>query len=87
MDSDVKEYKLFDAESVVVDWIHHEQNENMHHIGIFYIVTLEDNSLKSDADGQDSLGAKWYEISDLTENDVSPLVWIELEKLRNSKIT
>jgi ADP-ribose pyrophosphatase YjhB (NUDIX family) len=83
---DIKKYELFDSESVVVNWIHHDAEENMHHIGIFYIVSLKSNKLKVDADGQDSLGAKWYDVSNLTEDDVSPLTWIELQKLHKNKI-
>ena len=56
----------------------------MHHIGIFYKVTLKDNNLKSDGDGLDSLGANWYDIDNLKEEDVSPLVWIELNKLKKT---
>lgn len=82
LNADVKTYKLFDAESVVVDWLHHEEMENMHHIGIFYKVSLKSKDLKNDADGQDSLGAKWYDIDSLKESMVSPLVWIELKKLK-----
>ncbi len=82
LNADVKSYKLFDAESVVVDRLHHEEMENMHHIGIFYKVSLKNKDLKNDADGQDSLGAKWYDIDSLKESMVSPLVWIELKKLK-----
>ena len=28
LDADVKEYELFDTESVVVDWTHHDEEEN-----------------------------------------------------------
>lgn len=80
--AEVKSYELFDAESVVVDWLHHEEMEHMHHIGIFYKVTLKNANLKIDADGQDSLGAKWYDIKSLKKTMVSPLVWIELKKLK-----
>ncbi len=82
LNADVKSFKLFDSESVVVDWIHHDEMENMHHIGIFYKVKLKKNDLKIDADGQDSLGAHWYDIKSLKEKDVSPLTWIELKKLK-----
>lgn len=82
--TNVKSYKIFDSNSVVVDWIHHHSNEHMHHIGIFYLVTLDSNNLMNDFDGHDSLGANWYNISGLKEEDVSPLTWIELEKLRVS---
>lgn len=84
--ADIKSFKLFDSESVVVDWIHHEQEEHMHHIGIFYIVKLLKKGLKKDADGQDSLGANWYKIDELNKDEVSPLVWIELNKLKKTKI-
>ena len=82
LDADIKDYKLFDSESVVINWVHNDVEESMHHIGIFYIVTLKENNLKSDFDGHDSLGANWYDIDKLKESDVSPLVWIELNKLR-----
>ena len=83
LDQDVKEYELFDAESVVVDWNYEGEDLNMHHLGIFYKVTLKDNNLKSDGDGLDSLGANWYDINELKEEDVSPLLWIELNKMKN----
>ena len=82
---DVKEYELFDNESVVVDWNYDGEDVNMHHIGLFYKVLLKDDNLKSDSDGLDSLGASWYKISDLKEDDVAPLVWIELNKLKKTK--
>ena len=79
--ADVKSFQIFDSESVVVDWKYEEELVHMHHIGIYYKVTLKDNNLKSDADGYDSLGANWYKIDKLKENEVSPLVWIILNKL------
>ena len=54
----------------------------MHLIGILYIVTLADNKLKSDGDGLDSLDVNWYSIDELKEEDVLPLVWKELNKLK-----
>ena len=84
LNADVKDFRLFDAESVVVDWNYDGEDLNMHHLGIFYIVTLMDNKLKSDGDGLDSLGANWYPINDLKEEDVSPLVWIEINKLKKA---
>lgn len=82
LNADVKEFELFDAESVTVDWLQDGEMVNMHHIGIFYTVTLKENTLKGDADGFDSLGANWYEISELKKEDVSPLTWIELNKTK-----
>ena len=81
LNNEVKKYSLFDAESVLVKWSHKEVKENMHHIGIIYLVELINDELKIDEDGHDSLGAKWYNVKELKEEDVSPLVWIELNKL------
>ncbi len=86
LDADVKEFKLFDAESVIVDWNYDGEDLNMHHLGIFYIVTLENDTLKSDGDGLDSLGANWYRVDELKEEDVSPLVWIEINKMKKAGI-
>ncbi len=77
-------YELFDAESVIVDWSYNGEDINMHHIGIIYIVTLASNKLKEVTDGEDSLGAKWYDISSLSEDMVSPLTWIELNKINSN---
>ena len=55
--------------------------EDLHHIGILFKVKLKDNHLKEDADGLDSLGAKWINIKDLTKETTSPFTWYALEKL------
>ena len=86
LNCNIKDFKIFDSESVVVNWNNDGKNENMHHIGIFYLVNLKSNEIKGDADGQDSLGANWYNISNLLEEDVSPLVWIEIQKLYKSNL-
>ena len=77
----IKSFKLYDANSVVVDWLHHEEMENMHHIGIIYIVDIESDNVKEKSDGQDSLGAKWIAIEELNKDIISPLVYEELIKL------
>ena len=53
-------------------------------LNVHHIVTLADNKLKSDGDGLDSLDANWYPIDELKEEDVSPLVWIKLNKLKKA---
>ncbi len=50
--------------------------EDLQHIGIIYDVEISENDLeqiKQDADGHDSLGAKWYDIDELKVEDLSPL--------------
>ena len=82
LDADVDTYELFDTDSVVVDWNWDGEDVNMHHIAIFYKVTLKNNVLKSDSDGLDSLGAAWYDIDKIKEEDVSPLTWIEINSIK-----
>ena len=84
MNADVKYYELFDAESIVVNWNHHEKIENMHHIGIFYKVILENNDWKDDKDGHDSLGANWYNIDALEESMFHRLFGLNLKKKINN---
>ena len=82
VNGDVSAFKLFDVDSVVVDWKYENTEIHMHHIGLFYKVKLNNNNLKTDSDGLDSLGADWFEIKKLKEDDVAPLVWIEINKIK-----
>ena len=45
----------------------------MHHLGIFYLVALQPGSVKSESDGQDSLGAEYVSIADLDRVEISPI--------------
>ena len=50
--------------------------EDLQHIVIIYDVEIDDNDfekIKKDAGGQDSLGAKWYNINELESENLSPL--------------
>jgi len=71
----VNDINLLVADSVVVEWSHHDKTESMHHIGIIYEVNIVESNIKEDADGLDSLGAIWYDISDLTKSIISPLTY------------
>ena len=77
---EIKDANLLLADSVVVEWLHHDEMESMHHIGIIYKVTLEKGAIKVDADGLDSLGAIWYPLKDLSEENLSPLAYIALKE-------
>ena len=82
----IKDYKLFDADSVSFEW---QFKENVlvkvHHTGIFYQVFNYDNEIKQnvkiDEVNDDSLGAEFYEIKDLTKDSLSAIAILELEKL------
>ena len=55
--------------------------EDLHHIGILYLVDTNEMNLKAEADGLDSNGANWYNINELSANDLSPFTRYILEKL------
>lgn len=82
---DVIKYELFDANSIMFEWIHKEELERGHHLGIFYKVLDYNNDLleeiKIDEKNDDSLGAKFYEIEKLKKSELSDIANLEIEKL------
>ena len=79
---EVESEELFDVHAVNIIWQMKENLiEDLHHIGILFKVKLKQSNLKEDADGLDSLGARWMDIKDLTKETTSPFVWYALEKL------
>lgn len=82
---DVIKYELFDANSIVFEWIHKEELERGHHLGVFYRILEYNNDLleviKIDEKNDDSLGAKFYEIGKLKKRDLSDIANLEIEKL------
>ena len=81
----LKEYHLYDANSVSFDCTYNEKNIRFHHIGIFYKITDFTNTLKNDIkideQNDDSMGADFYEISKLDKSKLSNIAILELEKL------
>ena len=82
---DVIKYELFDANSIIFEWIHKEELERGHHLGIFYKVLDYNNELlediKIDEKNDDSLGAKFYEIDKLKKSELSDIANLEIERL------
>ena len=82
---DVIKYELFDANSIVFEWIHKEELERGHHLGIFYKVLDYNNELLEDIKinekNDDSLGAKFYKINKLKRSELSDIANLEIEKL------
>ena len=81
---DVTNYELFDANSVVLEWMHKEELEKVHHLGIFYKILDYNNDvlekIKIDEKNDDSLGARFYEIDKLRKNELSDIAKLEIEK-------
>lgn len=78
----VTSYELLDAVSKTFKWqMEEDVIENLHHIGILYTVKVKEDKLKEVADGLDSEGADWYNISDLSKSNLSAFTIYSLEKL------
>lgn len=82
---DIIDFELFDANSITLEWMHKEQLEQIHHIGIFYkIFSYKNNILENiniDEQNDDSKGAKYYDINKLVKNQLSDIAILEIEKL------
>ena len=81
----VMDYELFDVDSVNPDWTWENTPVKTHHIGVFYLITDYEGQIKTkveiDNENDDSLGANYYKISELKEEDLSLIAKLELEKL------
>ena len=81
----LKKYHLYDTDSITIEWKYNKEDTITHHIGIFYIVDEFTDTIKKDIqiDNQndDSLGAEFYNINNLTKNKLSSIAILELEKL------
>lgn len=82
---EVINYELFDANSIVFEWIHKGELEKGHHLGIFYKILDYKNELLEniniDEKNDDSLGAKFYDIENLKKSELSDIANLEIEKL------
>ena len=78
--------ELLDVTSTNIKWLMEKDvMEDLHHIGILYLVDIKEENLKIDADGLDSDGAVWLPIEDLKEEQLSPFAWYVLKKLNYKK--
>lgn len=85
VDIDIKTYSLFDGNSTVVTWKHHDMTEQIHHIGFFYKIESYSNNIKNEIEitkqNDDSLGANFYNVNELKKSDLSKIAILEIEKL------
>ena len=63
-----------------------ESNEprKLHHLGLYYTVSVKSGTVKSDSDGQYSLGAEFVAIDDLAGIKIAPIARPMIEKVINS---
>lgn len=79
------EYQLFDADSVFFEWELKDELIKVHHVGIFFkVLKYSDNLQKEviiDEINDDSLGAEFFNINELSKKELSAIAIMELEKL------
>ena len=83
---EVTKYQLFDADAVAFEWQFKEDVlVKVHHTGIFFKFKEFKNEIKKtvevDEVNDDSLGADFYEIDELSKEQLSAIALLELEKL------
>ena len=78
----ITNHKLLDVVATNIKWeMEPNLQEDLHHIGILYTVDTNELFLKNEADGLDSNGANWYNITELNKKELSPFTILALEKL------
>lgn len=83
---EVVDYQLFDADSVAFEWqFKNDVLVKVHHTGIFFIVSNYNNEVKKEVNvnevNNDSLGAEFFDINQLSKEELSAIAVLELEKL------
>lgn len=80
-----QKWQLCDADSVSFEWQYKDVLIKVHYVGIFYKILEYSNDVKKDIEinsvNDDSLGADFYEISQMNKGQLSSIVNLELERL------
>jgi 8-oxo-dGTP pyrophosphatase MutT (NUDIX family) len=81
----LKDYDFIGHNEYFCDYLN-ESNEprQLHHLGLYYHVSASFDKIKTDADGQDSLGAQFMDIEDLDKIKISPIARPMIEKVINN---
>ena len=78
----VQSYELLCATSRTFTWqMEEDVMEDLHHIGILYQVEVLEDDVKVEADGLDSNGCQFYEISKLSSSEITPFALEGLQLL------
>lgn len=78
----VQSYELLTATSRTFRWkVDENLVEDLHHIGILYKVNVLEDTVREEADGLDSNGCNYYEISKLKKEELTPFTIEGLELL------
>ncbi len=76
----IEEFKIYTAMTHYEVWkIEEELEEDLRHYAIIYRVNItkdQEEKIKQEEDGRDSLGANWYDINSLKIEELSPLALV-----------
>lgn len=79
----ITNYKLLTTLSNNLTWkIKENYFEDLHHIGIIYIINTSDTNIKEEPDGIDSNGANWYDINTLNLDKLTPFAKYAINYLK-----
>jgi len=79
----INNYKLLTTLSNNLTWkIKENYFEDLHHIGIIYIINTSDTNIKEEPDGIDSNGANWYDINTLNLDKLTPFAKYAINYLK-----
>ena len=79
----INNHKLLTILSNNITWnIRDNYYEDLHHIGIIYLIKAIDENIKTEPDGIDSNGANWYQINDIKINELTPFAKYAVEYLK-----
>jgi mutator protein MutT len=78
----INSIELVDAISKRTLWKDIDDDEDLHHVGIIYKSKCDNVNLKNDSDGLDSLGASWYKINNVKEEELSPFAYYAIQLLK-----
>ena len=81
----VTDFTLFDGNSIYKEWSYKDYEEQLHHLGFFYKINKYENEIQSNISitevNDDSLGAQFYNINELSKDNLSDIAILEIEKL------
>ena len=81
-------YYLFDGNSVNIKWVHKGEEEEICHMGFFYMIEEFLGNIEKNIEiteiNDDSKGAEFYNIKELAEEELSSIANIEVKKILSS---
>ena len=83
---EITDNKLFDVVTTNVNWIYKNEDIETKHIAILYKINEFENEIKDTIEiteiNDDSMGAEYYDIKDLKEEELSNIALLALKKLK-----